>query len=134
MWYDLRSCVILDYIIKFDKITQLALQNQLGLIMDSYPPEFIFHHVPLMAVIGLGTARDLVEQPTSTTGSIQNPPSSKSQSRRSSLSAASIPISTKQQLSRTLLSLLTAKSQVGIWGPGKNASAVFHVVAVDKVC
>ncbi|PKC06517.1 hypothetical protein RhiirA5_419462 [Rhizophagus irregularis] len=124
--------MILDYIIKFDKITQLALQNQLGLIMDSYPPEFIFHHVPLMAVIGLGTARDLVEQPTSTTGSIQNPPSSKSQSRRSSLSAASIPISTKQQLSRTLLSLLTAKSQVGIWGPGKNASAVFHVVAVDK--
>jgi hypothetical protein len=102
--------------------------------MDSYPPEFILHHVPLMAVIGLGTARDLVEQPTPTTGSMQNSPSPKPQSRRSSLSAASIPINTRQQLSRTLLSLLTAKSQVGVWGPGRNASAIFHVVAVDKVC
>src|SRR4051794_21788604 len=98
--------------------------------MDSYPPEFILHHVPLMAVIGLGTVRDLVEQPTSTTGSMQNSPiSSKPQSRRSSLSTASTPISTRQQLSRTLLALLTAKSQVGVWGPGRNASAVFHVVA-----
>ncbi|GBC06239.1 hypothetical protein RclHR1_06700003 [Rhizophagus clarus] len=97
--------------------------------MDSYPPEFILHHVPLMAVIGLGTARDLAEQPTPTNGSVQNSPGSKAQSRRSSLSAASIP---RQPPSKALLSLLTAKNQVGIWGPGRNAIAGFHVVAVEK--
>jgi len=103
-------------------------------VMDNYPPEFILHHVPLMAVIGLGTPRDLVEQPTSTTSSTSSPVSSKSQSRRSSLSATSTPNSTRQQLSKTLLALLTAKSQVSVWEPGKSASAAFHVVAVDKVC
>src|ERR1043165_2315132 len=103
--------------------------------MDSYPPEFILHHIPLMAVIGLGTARDLVEQPTSTTSSMPSSPISpkSSQSRRSSL-ATSTPISTRQQLPRNLLALLTSKSHAGVWGPGKNAGAVFHVVAVDKVC
>jgi hypothetical protein len=103
--------------------------------MDSYPLEFVLQHVPLMAVFGLGTARDLVEQPTSTTSSMPNSPISpkSSQSRRSSL-ATSTPISTRQQLSRNLLALLTLKNQVGVWGPGKNAGAVFHVVAVEKVC
>src|SRR2546429_6476037 len=105
------------------------------LIMDSYPPELILQHVPLMAVIGLGTTKELTEQPSSTAGSMPSSPISlkSSQSRRSSL-ATSTPISTRQQLSRNLLALLTSKSQVGVWGPGKNAGAVFHVVAVDKVC
>ncbi|CAG8550412.1 7506_t:CDS:10 [Funneliformis caledonium] len=98
--------------------------------MDNYPPEFILHHVPLMAVIGLGTARDLVEQPTFTADSATSSPvSSKPQSRRSSLSANSTP---RQQLSKSLLTHLTAKSQVGVWELGKSASATFHVVAVDK--
>ncbi|CAI2164898.1 20189_t:CDS:10 [Funneliformis geosporum] len=101
--------------------------------MDNYPPEFILHHVPLMAVIGLGTARDLVEQSTITADSATSSPvSSKPQSRRSSLGASSALTAAKQQLSKSLLALLTAKSQVGVWELGKSASATFHVVAVDK--
>ncbi|CAG8514102.1 18433_t:CDS:10 [Dentiscutata erythropus] len=94
--------------------------------MDSYPPEFILHHVPLMIVLGLGTAKDLAEQTT-----VPSPTSSKSaHSRQSSISTNSI--STRQQISRNLLTQLTAKSQSGVWEFGKSAGTAFRVVAVDK--
>ncbi|CAG8773545.1 17202_t:CDS:2, partial [Acaulospora morrowiae] len=97
------------------------------LIMDSYPPEFILHHVPLMMVIGLGTVKDLNEQSSTSPISPTNPHST--HSRQNSIGTT--PLSSKQ-LSKTLLTLLTAKSQNGVWELGKSASTNFHVVAVDK--
>ncbi|KAF0525068.1 Gryzun, putative trafficking through golgi-domain-containing protein [Gigaspora margarita] len=94
--------------------------------MDSYPPEFILHHVPLMVVFGLGTVKDLAEQTT-----VPSPSSSKSaHSRQSSISTNST--FTRQQISKNLLTQLTAKSQAGVWEFGKSAGNAFHVEAVDK--
>ncbi|CAG8557135.1 1723_t:CDS:10 [Racocetra persica] len=96
--------------------------------MDSYPPEFILQHVPLMVVFGLGTAKDLVEQTT-----VSSPASSKStHSRQSSLSTSSTFALTRQQIAKNLLTQLTARSQAGVWEFGKSTGTMFHVVAVDK--
>ncbi|KAG9304758.1 hypothetical protein G9A89_003932 [Geosiphon pyriformis] len=92
--------------------------------MESLPREFILHNVPLMAVIGLGLGND--SEPTSPTS-----PTSPA-SRRSSVSTGSPPISTRQQLSKSLLTLLTAKNQGGIWETGKASGSIFRVVAVEK--
>ncbi|CAG8465752.1 3204_t:CDS:10 [Diversispora eburnea] len=98
--------------------------------MDSYPQEFIYHHVPLMFVMGLGTMKDLTEQVTIT--SPTSPVSPKSVHSRQSSFSSTTSVLTKHQLSKTLLSLLTAKSQNGIWESGKIANPIFHVMAVDK--
>ncbi|CAG8556735.1 2174_t:CDS:10, partial [Cetraspora pellucida] len=96
--------------------------------MDSYPHEFILQHVPLMVVIGLGIAKDLVEQTT-----VSSPASSKStHSRQSSINNNSAFALTRQQIAKNLLTQLTAKSQAGVWEFGKSTGTMFHVVAVDK--
>src|SRR5579883_2611502 len=93
--------------------------------MESLPREFILHHVPLMAVMGLGTGGNSeLSSPTSPISS---------SSRRGSVSTGSPPTSTRQQLSKSLLALLTAKSHTGIWEAGKGSGANFHVVAIEKV-
>ncbi|RHZ80693.1 hypothetical protein Glove_132g6 [Diversispora epigaea] len=98
--------------------------------MDSYPQEFIYHHVPLMFVMGLSTIKDLTEQVTLT--SPTSPVSPKSVHSRQSSFSSSTSVLTKQQLSKTLLTLLTAKSQNGIWESGKITNQIFHVMTVDK--
>ncbi|CAG8498132.1 7467_t:CDS:10 [Ambispora gerdemannii] len=97
--------------------------------MESLPREFILHRVPLMAVMGLGTGKD--SEPTSPTS-----PTS-SVSRRNSMSTgSSSPVTSRQQISKSLLALLTAKNHHGggggIWEAGKGSNATFHVVAVEK--
>ncbi|CAG8562050.1 3931_t:CDS:10 [Ambispora leptoticha] len=93
--------------------------------MESLPREFILHKIPLMAVMGLGTGKD--SEPTSPTSPV---------SRRNSMSTgSSSSITTRQQISKSLLALLTAKNQGaggGIWEAGKGSNATFHVVAVEK--
>ncbi|CAG8608368.1 423_t:CDS:10, partial [Paraglomus occultum] len=97
--------------------------------MESYPGEFVFHHYPLMAVMGLGAHKDIENS--------ISPPSSPNQpkspaSRRSSTSAPTHSISTRLQLSRTLLNILLAKGQDTVWEPPKHGNLMFRVVALEK--
>ncbi|CAG8535127.1 12219_t:CDS:2 [Acaulospora colombiana] len=80
-----------------------------------------------MMVIGLGTNRDLNEHVTTSPASPSSPQST--HSRQNSTGTTTV---SSKQLSKTLLTLLTAKSQAGVWELGKSASTNFHAVAVDK--
>jgi hypothetical protein len=78
--------------------------------METYPLEYVLHHVPLMAVIGL----------------LDPPPSQQ-------------PADTLQQQSqpspvrKALLTSLMAKNNASIWDSGGRGVGFFHVIALDKV-
>ncbi|KAJ3278121.1 hypothetical protein HK104_002636 [Borealophlyctis nickersoniae] len=79
--------------------------------METYPHDYVLHHVPLMAVIGLITP---------------DPPPDAPPSKRKN-STSTLPI--KKQL----LSVLIAKNNISVWDAASGkGGAVFRVVVLDK--
>ncbi|KAI8820769.1 Gryzun, putative trafficking through golgi-domain-containing protein [Fimicolochytrium jonesii] len=77
--------------------------------MESYPLEYVLHHMPLMAVLGL-----LEDHPASDTQTPQDP-------------------RTGGNLKNSLLSTLMARNNTSIWdAAAKKDAAFFHVTVLDK--
>ncbi|CAJ0906585.1 12692_t:CDS:10 [Entrophospora sp. SA101] len=103
--------------------------------MDSYPPEFILPHVPLMMVMGLNREKDSSSEQSNSSNNPPapvNPKSGGSGLQRNSSSSNTLPGLTTNQISQTLISLFMNKAQASVWDLGKNSNTTFNVTFVDK--
>ena len=91
--------------------------------MQSYPPEFTGHHVPLMFVAGLGAA-----PPASTAG--PNGEATSSSSHPVVPPVSSDPFDT---LLQSLRRALVSRKSWHVWDNSRGVNHDFHVIAVDKV-
>lgn len=101
--------------------------------MDSYPPEFTYHHLPLLFVSGLGTA---APPPTAAAPSPATP-GSPSSSDEPADAAAPVPAAAETDpfapLVDSLRKTLAPKKGFSIWDNSRGVNNEFHVVLVEKV-
>ncbi|KAI8814094.1 Gryzun, putative trafficking through golgi-domain-containing protein [Cladochytrium replicatum] len=96
--------------------------------LESYPLEYILHHVPLMGVMGLlepGSGGD----PTNA-AVVSTPPGTPSQTTSTAAGTTAKPRPTSY-VKKTLLAALMAKNNRSIWDGGKG-SHFFHVMPLEK--
>lgn len=99
--------------------------------MNSYPPEFVNHHFPLMLVAGLGTGPNPASEPSAAT---TTPASGSGASSGSVPSKGTLtPASALPTLCKDLAEIFTARGRNTLWDPARGGAAVFHSVLVDKV-
>ncbi|KAJ3416366.1 hypothetical protein HDV05_001934 [Chytridiales sp. JEL 0842] len=86
--------------------------------METYPLEYVLHHVPLMAVLGL-------LDPVPAGGA----PAAASDLNQQAVVAAAQPASS---VKKTLLACLMAKNNTSIWESTGKGVGLFHVLSLDK--
>jgi hypothetical protein len=97
--------------------------------MQSYPPEFTGHHVPLMFVAGLGAA-------PSTETSVVPPPVQNGEPSASVAVTSTAPITPTDPFDGLLQGLrkaLVSRKSWHVWDNSRGVNNDFHVIAVDKV-
>nr|KAJ3420602.1 hypothetical protein HK105_005482 [Polyrhizophydium stewartii] len=102
--------------------------------MEQFPPEFVLHHVPLFAVLGLGTgeagaAPGTQPQPPPPASGLPGSAAAAGDSlaaRRAALDGAT------QAAKRSLLALLLARNNASVWDT-RAPRTLFRTIAIDKV-
>lgn len=98
--------------------------------MDSYPPEFTYHHLPLLFVSGLGTA---TPPPAAAPPAPAAPGSPLTSDDPAAPVAAPAETDPFAPLVDSLRKTLAPKKSFSIWDNSRGANNEFHVVLVDKV-
>ncbi|KAK5673417.1 hypothetical protein QVD99_000865 [Batrachochytrium dendrobatidis] len=86
--------------------------------MESYPLEFVLHQVPLVAVVGLSCYSVL-------------PPLPVDVDKNSPMYLRAVQDQTSAHVRKLLLTLLTAKNNIGLWD-SPTSKSLYKIMAVDK--
>lgn len=91
--------------------------------MESYPHEYVLHHAPLMAVLGLLE----VPAPQADIGASHGQ------------TAEPVPTSSRKKydiatVKRSLLTILLARNNASVWDTAAETAPLIRVVALEKVC